>query len=114
MNTNRIYKAPTMRTPYMVMSLQANEAPRRDNIRAAVFSWITLAGFIVLPGTFTSLKNSESLEESESGKAVQVAVQNIPLLPVAAIWCLVGIIGSSWLWRKWCKNYVWLVTKIFL
>jgi hypothetical protein len=108
------YQVPTMQTPYMVMSLQANEAPRLDNLLAAVYSWITLAGFIVLPGTFTSLGNSESLGDIKGGKLVQDAVHNIPLLPLAGICCLVGTIGSCWLWWKWRKNYVWLVGRIFL
>ncbi|EXJ56212.1 uncharacterized protein A1O5_12668 [Cladophialophora psammophila CBS 110553] len=110
----RTYQAPTMQTPYMVMSLQAIEAPKRDNLLAAVFSWITLAGFIFLPGTFTSLKNSDTLGESKSGQAVQGAVQNIPLLPLAGVCYLVGVIGSYCLWRRWRRNYIWLVGRIFL
>lgn len=85
----------------------------RDKVLAAGFSWMILAGFIFFPGTFTSLENSESLRESKNGKAVQHAVQNIPLLPFAVVFCLVGIVGSCWLWWKWSKNYVWLVERIF-
>jgi hypothetical protein len=108
------YQASTMETQYMVMSVQANEAPRLDNLLAAIYSWITLAGFIVLPGTFTSLEKSESLGNSKGGKVVQDAVHNIPLLPLAGVCCLVGTIGSCRLWWKWRKNYVWLVGRIFL
>ena len=109
----RTCKAPTIQTPYMVMLLQAREAPMRDNVLAAGFSWMILAGFIFFPGTFTSLENSESLGESKNGKAVQHTVQNISLLPFAVVFCLVGIVGSFWLWWKWSKNYVWLVERIF-
>jgi NADH:ubiquinone oxidoreductase subunit 2 (subunit N) len=103
-----------MQTPYMVMSLQANEGCRRDKILAAIFSYITLNGFIVLPGTFTSLENLSSLSENKKGKVIQAAVQNIPLLPMAGICCFVGTMGSYWLWRKWRKNYIWLVAHILL
>jgi hypothetical protein len=36
------FQTPIMKTPYMVMTLQANEAPARDNILAGLFSWLTL------------------------------------------------------------------------
>jgi len=48
----------------------------RHNILAALFSWLTLAGYVVIPGTFTSLRDSEKLGNSESGRVVQNAVQN--------------------------------------
>jgi hypothetical protein len=108
------YVAPTMQTPYMVMSVQANEASKLHNFLAAMYSWITLAGYIVLPGTFTSLTKSDSLHNSNSGKVVQKAVQNVPLLPLAGLCFLGGTIGSCYLWRKWWKNYIWLVGRIFL
>jgi hypothetical protein len=103
-----------MQTPYMVMCIQANEAPRLDNVLAAIYSWVTLAGLIVFPGTFTSLANSDSLGNIKGGLVVQDAIQNIPLLPLAGFCCLTGTIGSCLLWRKWRKNYVWLVRQIFL
>lgn len=109
----RTYKAPTMQTPYMVMSLQAREAPMRDKVLAAGCSWMSSLASFFPPGTFTSLENSESLKESKNGKAVQHAVQYIPLLPFAVVFCLAGIVGSCWLWWKWSKNYVWLVERIF-
>jgi hypothetical protein len=95
------------------MSVEAN-APNLDNFRAALYSWITLAGFIVLPATFTSLENSGSLSDSKSGQIVQDVVQNVPLLAIAGLGCLVGTVGSCWLWYKWRDNYVWLLARIFL
>ena len=108
------HQVPTVETPYMVMSVQAIEAPRLDNLLAAVFSWITLAGFIVLPGTFTSLETSDRLGNSISGKLVQEAAKNIPLLAFGIICCILGTIGSCFLWQKWRKNYIWLMMHIFL
>src|SRR5436190_611134 len=95
------------------MLLKANKAPGLDNFLAAFYSWFTLAGFIVLPATFTSIKNSGSLRNSKSGQVVQDAVQNVSLLAVASLGCLVGTVGSCWLWHKWRKNYVWLLARIF-
>jgi hypothetical protein len=108
------YKAPIMQTPYMVMSLQANEAPPPNNLLAAGFSWITLAGFVVLPGTFTSLENSGSLSDSKGGQVVKDAIQNVSLLAIAGVFCFAGTVGSCWLWRKKRKNYVWLLARIFV
>jgi hypothetical protein len=101
-------------TPYMAKSIQANEAPVWDNFRAAIFSWLTLAGYVVFPGTFTSLRNSQSLANNNSGKIIQDAVKNLPLLPIAILCCIIGTTGTSWLWWIWRNNAVWLVTHIFL
>jgi len=32
-------------TPYMAKATQATQVPTWDNIRAALFSWLTLAGY---------------------------------------------------------------------
>ncbi|KAH0537622.1 hypothetical protein FGG08_005614 [Glutinoglossum americanum] len=107
------YKIPSMQTPYMVMSLQANETPTRHNILAALFSWLILAGYVVFPGTFTSLKDSDTLGNSKGEKIIQDTIQNVPLLPLAVISCVAGTSGMCWLWWTWRKNYVWLVGQIF-
>ena len=96
------------------MVLKSNEIPEWDNIRATVSLWILLAGFIVLPGTFTSLQNSKSFSDSEAGKVVQRAVQNVSLLGIAGICFVLGAIGIRGLWNKWPQEYVWLVNKLFL
>jgi hypothetical protein len=101
-------------TPYMVQSAQANQAPAWDNIRAALFSWLTLAGYIVLPGTFTSLKTSQTLSTSNGGRVIQDTLKNTPLLAIAGLCCLFGTVGTSWLWYIWRGNAIWLVGNIFL
>ena len=98
----------------MVMSVQALEAPWLDNLLAAIFSWITLAGFIILPGTFTSLETSDRLGNTTGGKLVQDAVKNIPILVVGVGFCVLGTIGSLRLWQKWRQNYIWLMMHIFM
>jgi hypothetical protein len=42
-------------TPYMVMCTQSHQARNRYTISAALFSWLILAGYLVLLNTFTSL-----------------------------------------------------------
>jgi len=101
-------------TSYMAKAAQATQAPTWDNIRAALFSWLTLAGYVVFPGTFTSLKNSETLASNSSGKVIQDAVRNVPLLPIAILCCIIGTTGTSWLWWIWRDNAIWLVTHLFL
>ena len=103
----------TTETPYMAKSTQANQAPTWDNIRAAFFSWLTLAGYVVFPGTFTSLKTSQTLAGSTGGRIIQYTLKK-GLLAIAGACCLFGTVGTSWLWYKWRNNAIWLVGNIFL
>lgn len=41
-------------------------------------------------------------------------VQNISLLWLAVICCIVGVLGMVWLWWRWQENYIWLSSWIFL
>jgi hypothetical protein len=108
------YEAPPTQTPYMVMSVKANQARQRYNICAGFFAWLTLAGYVVFPNTFTSLQSSDSLKGSKEGQIIQETVRNVQLLPLAGLSCLIGIAGTFWLWWMWRTNYVWLITRIFL
>lgn len=101
-------------TRYMVMCTQSNQARKRYTIGAALFSWLILAGYLVLPNTFTSLQSSKTLSGSKGGQLLQSTVQNVKLLPFAGVLCLIGVAGISRLWYKWRRNYVWLITYIFM
>lgn len=105
---------PGTETPYMVMSVKANQARRRYNICAGFFAWLTLAGYVVFPNTFTSLQRSDSLKDSKGGEIIQESVRNVQLLPLAGLLCLIGIAGTFWLWWKWRRNYIWPITRLFL
>ena len=111
---NMLSEEQPKQTPYMIMSIQANQARRRYTVSAGIFNWLTLAGYLVLPPTFTSLQSSNALSGSVGGQILQNTVQNVQLLPLAGILCLIGTAGTSWLWYKWRKNYVWLITYIFV
>lgn len=108
----------TLQTRYMEMLLHLDKIPRLHNILAALFGWLLLAGFIVFPGTFTSIRDladdPELASKSPTASAVLNQVQNIPLLVVAAISCGIGAAGLLWLSFRWRSNYVWLLNRIYL
>jgi hypothetical protein len=108
------YDNQNKESPYMIMCIQANQARRWYTVGAALFSWLILAGYLVLPHTFTSLQSSKALTGSKSGQMLQSTIQNFQLLPFAGIFCFIGILGSSLLWYIWRENYVSLITYIFL
>ena len=95
------------------MAVRANYF-QRYNIYAAFFAWLPLAAFVVLPTTFTSLKTSDTLGDSKTGKVVQDSIQNIPILGISAAFCTLGTMGSYWLWTKMNDNYIWIITHIFM
>jgi hypothetical protein len=102
-----------MQTPYMIMSIEANQAGKLYTAGACLFLWLILAGYLVLPNTFTSLKALSVLSESKGGQILQGTVQNVPLLYVAFAFCFIGLFGISCLWYEWKENYIWLITYIF-
>jgi hypothetical protein len=96
------------------MCVQANQVRRLHEFSALIFAWITLAGYVVLPSTFTSIKNASSLDNIVGGKMVQEVVQNVELLKLALALCCIGTAGNCFLWYQWHDNYVWLNSRIFL
>jgi hypothetical protein len=107
---------PPVSTRYIDMLLQLNKIPVIYNILSSIFSWLLLAGYMVFPGTFTSIRNSQALANGagKAGKLVSAAVQNISLVYIAAICCIFGAAGMSWLGWLWRKNYVWIINQIIL
>ena len=66
-----------MDTQYVNMLLALDDIPTLHNLLAKFFNWILLAGFILFPGTFTSLQNlggSGQIEEQ-----LVHAITSIPL-----------------------------------
>ena len=48
---------------------------------ASLFTWLLLAGFIILPMTFSLIRNSRALDDiGKAGKVVFGAIQNLPFL----------------------------------
>ncbi|KAH8746102.1 hypothetical protein F5883DRAFT_585915 [Diaporthe sp. PMI_573] len=99
-----------MAQSYSRMVLESNEVGLRYNVAAAAACWLMLAGFFILPGTFTSIKRSSFLSASNDGRRIQSAVQNVPLLPVAGLCYVVAIAGLGTLWRRFRANYILTVS----
>lgn len=100
------------------MLLALDAVPRLDNLLASFFTWILLAGFVLFPGTFTSLQsfnvdNGNGGLQQVEGRVLDV-VQNVSLFVIAWICCGVGAVGMIRLWWKWNANYIWLLDSIFL
>lgn len=105
---------PRHKLSYSNMVLEAHEAPVMQCAVAALSNWVFLAGFVVFPGTFTSLGRAAVLSESQAGRAVQGVIRNMPLLVMGILCCLVGGTGIGWTAWKSRKNYVWLVDRILM
>lgn len=81
---------------------------------ASLLTWLLLAGFIVLPVTFASLRDSGALNSmGYPGKVAYGAVQNVHILWMAGAFCICGALGLSWLWWENRKNSIWLTDRIF-
>ncbi|EXJ58410.1 hypothetical protein A1O7_05835 [Cladophialophora yegresii CBS 114405] len=115
-----LVRVPSVRTRYMEMLLHLDEIPRFHNILASLFSWIILAGFLVVPGTFTTFKQSEAFQDADNNDddeithAIIRSIANIGLLWVAGAFCTVGALGCLALVFRWRENYVWLINRVFL
>ena len=100
------------------MLLSLDDIPRRHNLLAAFSTWILLAGFLIVPGTFTSVEKSHRLAEEAAQTAITNTIfhkiKHVPLLWIACSCCVVGGSGLAWLWWRWRQNYVWLINKLFL
>lgn len=89
------------------------------NILTAACTWILLAGFIVLPGTYTNFQNSSAIQaaqkdQSNVGNKILASIAHLGLLAVASVLCGLGILGIIGLWLKWRANYIWLINKVLL
>ena len=108
-------------TEYEQDCFEAFEYPV-SNVVATACGWLTLAGFMSFPNTFTSFTDSQKLSESKGGRMVQETVRNIPLLIIASVVSGLGIMGNFVLWIYWrlerrnplyVNAYIfWLVRKL--
>ncbi|KAL4935806.1 hypothetical protein BDV06DRAFT_217144 [Aspergillus oleicola] len=105
-------------TWYMQMLLDLDCTPWYYNIASGAANWVLLAGYLVIPGTFTSLQKSDSLNNNlnttQTGQAIVATVQNPPLLVIACSFLGVGAASVTWLFRVRRDNYIWLVSRIFI
>ncbi|GKU06776.1 pho85 cyclin-1 [Fusarium langsethiae] len=99
---------------YDRMVVESHEVPLRWNFLASLSNWLLLAGFVVFPGTFTSISRSGVLDRNQAGRILQRAVRNVPLLYIGSFSCIIGILGILWAWWNLKHNWFWLVYRIFL
>lgn len=65
-------------TQYVNMLLALDDIPSLHNILAGFFNWVLLAGFILFPGTFTSLQNL-NVANGQIEQQLLHAVTHLPL-----------------------------------
>jgi hypothetical protein len=103
---------------YTRMLKEEAEMDWKFNLCANAANWVLLAGYMIIPGTFTFLKKSsgvqETLQRNEAGRAVLNTIQNPPLLVIAFLLLFTGSAILGWLWVKFQNVYPWLINKIFL
>ncbi|KAJ5120838.1 uncharacterized protein N7515_010226 [Penicillium bovifimosum] len=103
---------------YVRMIVEADEIAWQDNILASAAHWILLAGYLVVPGTFTSLQKSDTihtgLAQNEAGEWILNTIQNPPLLATACVLFVSGLTIMGWLFREYRGNYIWLINRIFI
>ncbi|KAE9378220.1 hypothetical protein N431DRAFT_304989, partial [Stipitochalara longipes BDJ] len=104
----------SVQTRYMEMLLALDTIPRLHNILASFFTWILLAGFVIFPGTFTSLSTSDKLNDNHTAAEILHSIKHVQLLVIAGVCCGIGAGGMLWLWWRWRENFVWLLNKIFM
>jgi hypothetical protein len=88
------------------------EVPRMHNLFSGLFTWVLLAGFVVLPGTFNTLEDIHS--KSGEFEKILRSIHHPPLLAIAFGCCGIGGCGMLLLWWRWAHNYVWLLNSIFV
>ncbi|KAF7978392.1 hypothetical protein HWV62_785 [Athelia sp. TMB] len=103
-----------MDTQYVNMLLALDGIPKIHNLAASFATWILLAGFVLFPGTFTSLQQENGEGLGGAGAAVLGVVQHVPLFVIAWICTGIGAIMMIYLWYRWQKNYIWVVNRIFM
>jgi hypothetical protein len=85
------------------------------NMLASLFTWLLLAGFMVIPVTFASLRSSRALSSiGKAGRDAFNAIQHMPFLAIAGICFFIGVGGLSYIWWDNKKNYIWLTERVFL
>jgi hypothetical protein len=99
---------PSLVLNYSEMCISTIEMPMLLNLGALLSSWLTLAGFLVFPTSFTSLGLGEELINNAPGALLKTNAENVPKPVAPIICCLLGFGGTCVLWRSRRNNYVWM------
>ncbi|KAF8443924.1 hypothetical protein L210DRAFT_3396118 [Boletus edulis BED1] len=98
-------------TRYVNMLLALDDISPIFNFLSAFFTWILLAGFVLLPGTFASFRNEPA---GSAQSFILTVVNHISLFVIALVCACVGACGMIWLWWRWHGNYIWITNRIFI
>ncbi|TFK69990.1 hypothetical protein BDN72DRAFT_839599 [Pluteus cervinus] len=113
--TNKIADTiSAMESQYMNMLLALDKIPPAYTLLANFFTWILLAGFLLFPGTFTSLQTVQNTSSNEVERKLVSAITHVPLFVIAFLCTGIGAAGMCWLWWRWKYNYIWVTEKIFI
>lgn len=108
----------TIETEYVHMLLELDTIDWVYNFLSSFANWTLLAGYLVIPGTFTTLQKSDTLkqglQDNHTEKAVLNTIQNPPLLAIACTFLGVGAGTMVYLFLKWKHNYFWIFNRLFV
>ncbi|GFF99723.1 conserved hypothetical protein [Aspergillus udagawae] len=108
----------TIETEYVRMLLELQDIHWLYNFMASLAAWMLLAGYLVIHGTFTSLQRSDTITnkmaQNDAEKAVLKTIQNPPLVAIAWVLLGIGVATMSFLFYRWRRNYLWLISRLFM
>lgn len=111
---------PANETTYAKMLREEAQMDMCFSITVSAANWALLAGYLVIPGTFTSLQSSSQVEKTlqtnKAGRTALHMIQNPPLLAIACLLFASGTAALIWLMHfpKLRGIYPWLINKVFL
>ncbi|KAK3988666.1 hypothetical protein QBC44DRAFT_243216 [Cladorrhinum sp. PSN332] len=101
------------------MLKSVEKIPRLHNILVLFFAWILLAGFVIMPGSFTSVKRA--VDEASgipinlgANRKLILSKANTATMVVGFVLTVAGTFGTAWLALRWRRNYVWLLNRIYM
>ncbi|KAG6292949.1 hypothetical protein E4U09_003186 [Claviceps aff. purpurea] len=114
-----LQRSDTAHSRYVQMLLDIDHIPILHSILASFFVWLLLAGFLVFPGTFTTIQRSIESKHAQqptdqATDLILKSVKNIPLLVIAAVACGLSITGMAVLAVRHAQNYVWMLNKLIM
>lgn len=105
-------------TLYEHMLRELDNIPWKYNFFSSFAGWSLLAGYLVIPGTFTSLQGSDQIQQglvkNKTERAILDTIQNPPLVGIACSLLAVGAGTMAFLFFRWRYNYLWLVNRLFM
>ncbi|KAK4168899.1 hypothetical protein QBC43DRAFT_252239 [Cladorrhinum sp. PSN259] len=104
---------------YITMLKSVEKIPRLHTMLAIFFAWALLAGFVIMPGSFTSVKRT--VDEASgipinlgNNRKLILSKANTATMVVGFVLTVAGTFGTAWLALRWRRNYVWLLNRIYM